>query len=167
MANKDIELNIPLTASAIMDEDLFSWLIEKIEDTDIKSGALSFSIAANDATDYENNAVQLMKKLKESGHKVCIANASNDYIDFIKKVMPDTLKLAEYLTTKMTGEEAEPDLIKNMIEFAKENNSACIASGVNGASDLAQLWQTGVNFVQGNYLQTPQEKMDYDFSDIA
>ena len=167
MPNDDIELNIPLTASAIMNEDLHSWLIETIEAADLKNGTLSFSIAASDATDYESNALQLMKKLKHSGHKVCIANASNDYIDLIKKVVPDTLKLAEYLTTKMTGEEAEPELIKNMIEFAKENHSVCIASGVNGASDLAQLWQTGVNFVQGNYLQSPQNNMDYDFSDIA
>ena len=67
----------------------------------------------------------------------------------------------------MTGEEAEPELIKNMIAFAKENDSVCIASGVNGAADLAQLWQTGINYVQGNYLQTPQDNMDYDFSDIA
>ena len=81
--------------------------------------------------------------------------------------MPNTLKLAAWLTEKMTGEEAEPELIKNMIAFAKENNTICIADGVNSAGDLAQLWQTGISYVQGNYLQAPQENMDYDFSDIG
>ncbi len=167
MPDKKIELNIPLTASAIMDDELFSWLISSLENANIASASFSFSITANNATDYENNALQLIKKLKHAGHKICITNANNDYIDLLKKILPDTLKLTEYLTTKMTGEEAEPELIKNMIAFAKENNSVCIASGVNGAADLAQLWQTGINYVQGNYLQTPQDNMDYDFSDIA
>ena len=88
-------------------------------------------------------------------------------MDLIKKLLPDTLKLAAHLTEKMSGEEAEPELIKNMIKFASENNATCIADGVNSAGDLAQLWQTGIGFVQGHYLQSPQDNMDYDFSDIG
>ena len=163
----NIEINIPLTASALMDDAFYSWLIETITDSKIPQSVLSFSITAADAADYENNALQLISRLKEAGHKVCLTNTNNDYIDLIKKVMPDTLKLDEQLTACMAGEEAQPELIKNMIELAKDNNFVCIASGVNGASDLAQLWQTGVHCVQGNYLQAPQKEMNYDFSDMG
>ena len=167
LANENVQLNIPLTASAIMDDTFCSWLTECINNSNINNASLSFSIAAADATDYENNSLSLIKKLKDAGHQVCITGANADYIDLIQKLVPDTLKLAALLTEKMTGEEAEPELIKNMIAFAKENNTSCIADGVNSAGDLAQLWQTGIDYVQGNYLQAPQENMDYDFSDIG
>ena len=165
--NENIQLNIPLTASAIMDDSFYAWLAARLDSSNIESASLSFSITASDATDYENNALSLIKQFKEAGHPVCITNANTDYIDLIKKLLPDTLKLSAHLTEKMTGEEAEPELIKNMIKFANENNATCIADGVNSAGDLAQLWQTGIGYVQGNYLQAPQENMNYDFSDIG
>lgn len=165
--NENIQLNIPLTASAIMDDSFYSWLTAQLNKSDIDSSSLRFSIIASDATDYENNALSLINKLKEAGHAVCLTNVNADYIDLIQKLMPNTLKLSSYLTEKMTGEEAEPELIKNMIKFANDNNASCIANAVNSAGDLAQLWQTGIGFVQGNYLQAPQDNMDYDFSDIG
>lgn len=165
--NKNIQLNIPLTASAIMDDSFYSWLAENLNSNNIEKSSFSFSMTASDATDYENNALSLIKQLKEAGHLVCITNVNTDYMDLIKKLLPDTLKLAAHLTEKMSGEEAEPELIKNMIKFASENNATCIADGVNSAGDLAQLWQTGIGFVQGHYLQSPQDNMDYDFSDIG
>ena len=32
------------------------------------------------------------------------------------------------------------------------------------ASVLATLWQAGVNYIQGHYLQGPSQSMNYDFS---
>ena len=128
--NENIQLNIPLTASAIMDDSFYAWLAARLDSSNIENASLSFSITASDATDYENNALSLIKQFKEAGHPVCITNANTDYIDLIKKLLPDTLKLSAHLTEKMTGEEAEPELIKNMIKFANENNATCIADGV-------------------------------------
>ncbi len=34
---------------------------------------------------------------------------------------------------------------------------------VESASVLATLWQAGVNYIQGYYLQGPSQSMDYDF----
>ena len=35
---------------------------------------------------------------------------------------------------------------------------------VETASVLATLWQAGVNYIQGHYLQGPSQSMDYDFA---
>jgi EAL domain-containing protein (putative c-di-GMP-specific phosphodiesterase class I) len=35
---------------------------------------------------------------------------------------------------------------------------------VESASVLATLWQAGVNYIQGHYLQGPSQSMDYDFA---
>ena len=35
---------------------------------------------------------------------------------------------------------------------------------VENANILSSLWQAGVNYIQGHYLQEPMTEMDYDFS---
>ena len=42
-----------------------------------------------------------------------------------------------------------------------------IADLVEDASSLSVLWQCGVKFIQGNFLQEPHPLMDYEFSEEA
>jgi EAL domain-containing protein (putative c-di-GMP-specific phosphodiesterase class I) len=35
---------------------------------------------------------------------------------------------------------------------------------VETASALSSLWQAGVNYIQGHYLQSPSAAMNYDFA---
>ena len=35
---------------------------------------------------------------------------------------------------------------------------------VESASVLSVLWQAGVNYIQGHYLQGPSQAMNYDFT---
>ncbi len=60
-----------------------------------------------------------------------------------------------------------PQPLKSLISQAGDTGAVCIAVGVNTAADLAQLWQTGIPYVQGAYLQAPLPNMNYEFSDIA
>ena len=39
--------------------------------------------------------------------------------------------------------------------------------GVEGAGVMAVLWQLGVNFIQGNYLQAATAEMQYEFTDLT
>jgi len=47
-------------------------------------------------------------------------------------------------------------------------NKMCIAEFVQDAHSLAVLWQSGINYIQGNFLQEPSATLDYDFtSEVA
>ena len=58
-------------------------------------------------------------------------------------------------------------LLKPLVESLHREQIASIMPGVEGAGVLAVLWQLGVNFIQGDYLQAPQAQMHYDFTDLA
>jgi EAL domain-containing protein (putative c-di-GMP-specific phosphodiesterase class I) len=38
-----------------------------------------------------------------------------------------------------------------------------IAERVDDAADLAMLWQYGVDLIQGNFVQEPDRKLEYNF----
>ncbi len=166
-SNPNMQLTIPLTASAIMDPSFYAWISEIIGDCNLGPAALGFSVKASDAIDYEKSTTELIQKLKQAGHDISLHSANIDHLELIQSLAPSRTKLSSELTNKMSGEDADPELMKEMINKAGEINAICIASGVDSAGNLAQLWQTGIHFVQGSYLQLPLATMDYEFSDIS
>ena len=167
VADNNIQLNISLTASAVMDDGFFAWVSRTLQMGEIPKGAVSFSIKAADAMDYEKHTRQLVTQLRENDYKVCLSSVGTEHMELLNALRPNLIKLSVELTDKMSGEEAQPGLIKEMIDLSAELNIVCIASGVNSAGELAQLWQAGVPYVQGSYLQMPLSEMDYEFLDIS
>ena len=55
--------------------------------------------------------------------------------------------------------------VKAIAEYANSQNIQTIAAFVEEANSLAVLWQCAVDFIQGHFLQHPNEDMDYDFED--
>ena len=51
-----------------------------------------------------------------------------------------------------------------MISALHNQGKLTIAPYVDSATMMPTLWQAGVNYIQGSYLQAPSDAMDYDFS---
>src|SRR5690606_33930631 len=59
-------------------------------------------------------------------------------------------------------DEKKRDLVKEFIEKAKELKIETVAERVENANTMAVLWQLGVNYIQGNYVQEPEVVMAED-----
>ena len=55
-------------------------------------------------------------------------------------------------------------MIQKIAEAGIANKIMTIAEHVQDPTCLAVLWQHGVNFIQGYYLQQPEANLNYDFS---
>jgi EAL domain-containing protein (putative c-di-GMP-specific phosphodiesterase class I) len=64
----------------------------------------------------------------------------------------------------ITQSETSQEIVKTITEIARSKNIQTIAEHVQDPTCLAVLWQHGVNFIQGYYLQQPEESLNYDFS---
>jgi EAL domain-containing protein (putative c-di-GMP-specific phosphodiesterase class I) len=165
--NAKIQLCIPLTASALMDDPFQHWLFDALNYSQLPSSCIVFGINADDAQDYENRAIELIKNLTSSGHATTLLNVTDKHAKLIDSLNPDYAKLSKSLTECLSGEDAEPSKMEDMIKKSNSKNAICIANHVSSAGELAMLWQAGIHYVQGSYLQMPISTMNYDFSDIA
>ena len=52
-----------------------------------------------------------------------------------------------------------------MIKSLQAQGKLTIVPLVENAAILSTLWQAGVNYIQGYYLQAPTTEMNYDFSE--
>jgi multidomain signaling protein FimX len=58
--------------------------------------------------------------------------------------------------------EAKRELVQGIIEKARELKIETVAERVENANTMAVLWQLGVNYIQGNYVQEPEVVMAED-----
>ncbi|HEX6928362.1 MAG TPA: EAL domain-containing protein [Gammaproteobacteria bacterium] len=59
-------------------------------------------------------------------------------------------------------DEKKRELVKGFIDKAKEMKIETVAERVENANTMAVLWQLGVNYIQGNYVQEPEVVMAED-----
>lgn len=62
------------------------------------------------------------------------------------------------------GEDSK-EQAKEMIQTLQSMGKLTIVPLVESAALLSTLWQAGVNYIQGYYLQAPSTEMNYDFSE--
>jgi EAL domain-containing protein (putative c-di-GMP-specific phosphodiesterase class I)/GGDEF domain-containing protein/DNA-binding response OmpR family regulator len=53
--------------------------------------------------------------------------------------------------------------LKTMIALCEHHKARVITGFVEDASSLQLLWKCGVHYIQGNFLQEPDEELDFDF----
>ena len=82
----------------------------------------------------------------------------------LKHLDVNYLKIDGALITEITENEDSQEAVKSIIQTAHAMGKLTIAEFVQDANSLALLWQFGVNYIQGYFLQEPSIKLNYDFS---
>lgn len=161
----DTKVIINITGESLKDQTLLPWLSVALKAARMPSDAIVFQFSESDATTYLKQAKEFSKGLKELHCKVSISRfgcALNPF-NTLKHVDVDYLKV-DGSFMKEIGSEESKEALKEMVAAAHAQGKLTIAPFVESAAILSTLWQIGVNYIQGYYLQAPSEEMNYDFS---
>ena len=167
-SGNDTLLLINLTANSLQDESLMTWLSVALKAGGLPPQALIFQFSEQDITDFLKPAKAFAEAVKELGCKISIANfgQSDNPFKALKHVNANYVKISESFTRELEAG-GDTQVLKAMVNSINESDAQAIISKVENASALAQLWQIGVDYIQGSYLAAPQESMNYEFTDIA
>ncbi|WP_426415802.1 EAL domain-containing protein [Aestuariirhabdus sp. LZHN29] len=161
----DTRLFIHLSGDSIMDPTLPPWLSVALKAARLPSDAIIFEISEKDATTHLKQAKVLTTAINELHCRVALGHFGGSLNPF------NNLKHLDVAFVKLDGSFSEDidnsdtlENMKNMISSLQSQGKLTIVPMVENASMLSILWQAGVNYIQGYYLQGPAEQMDYDFS---
>ena len=161
----DTKLIINITGESLKDQTLLPWLSVALKAARMPSDAIVFQFAESDATTYLKQAKEFTRGLKELHCKTSISRfgcALNPF-NTLKHLEVDYLKV-DGSFMKDIGSDESREALKEMVAAAHAQGKLTIAPFVESAAILSTLWQIGVNYIQGYYLQAPTEQMNYDFS---
>ena len=158
-------LFVHLSASSLQDQTLLPWLSVALKAARLPSDSLVFQISEPDAVAYLKQAKALTQGLAELHCKValdqfgCAINPFNT----LKHLSVDFVKVDGSFSQDLSSAENQ-EALKTLLASLHAQAKLTIVPCVESASVLATLWQAGVNYIQGHYLQGPSQSMDYDFS---
>lgn len=162
---RNTRLFVPLNAASLQDPALLSWLSAALKAARLPADALILQLSEPDAVAYLKQAKALSQGLGELHCKVALSQfgvALNPF-NTLRHLHVDFVKIDQQLLAQLNEPEHQENL-KSLIAGLHAQAKLTIVPGVDNPSVLTTLWQTGVNYVQGLYLQGPSPRMDYEFS---
>ncbi len=161
----DTCLFINLSAATLQDEKFSPWLKLALKTSHIPPSAITLQLRENDAGRYIEQTKTLIAQLKSIGCKVALTQfglSSNPFL-VLDKLIVNFVKLDRQLIQNIEagGEEKEKTL--EMIIQLKTMKQHCIAPFVESPTLIPTLWQNGIEYIQGHYIQAPSPEMNYSF----
>ncbi|WP_273204889.1 GGDEF domain-containing response regulator [Marinobacter subterrani] len=163
----DTRLFLNITAETLQDKTFTPWLSVALKAARLPGDSLVFQVREGDANNYMKQARDFSKAVHELHCKVSIAQfgcALNPF-NTLKHIDTDYVKIDGSFTEEIQKNDEAKEQVKEMVKSLQSNGKLTIIPLVENAGVLATLWQAGVNYIQGYYLQAPVPEMNYDFGD--
>jgi len=157
---------IKVAAATLVSEGLVQFINDRMKEYRLPGDALTFEIAEKHAGKQLKHAKAFVKTLQQLHCKTALEHfgASPNSFQLLKHLPVDFLKIDGSFIHNLASDTDNQAMVKSILETAKSMNKQCIAEYVQDAHSLAVLWQSGIHFIQGNFLQEASEALDYDFS---
>lgn len=158
-------LMVHLSDASLQDPSLLTWLGAALKASKLPADSLIFQLDENDAVAYLRQGKALTQGLTGLGCRValsqfgCVLNPFNT----LKHLNADFVKIDGSYTQDLSRQENQ-DALKQLLADLHEQAKQTIVPFVDSATVLATLWQAGVGYIQGQYLQGPSQSMDYNFA---
>ena len=168
-AGHDTRLIINLSSKALDDEALVPWIAVALKAAGLPPESVVFQFAESDVINRLKGAKDITRALSDINCKVSLGQfgRSIDPIKTLKHVSVDYVKVDGSFTLDLQDNHGDPQVLKALVNAVNEAGKLSVVPCVENASVLATLWQVGVNYIQGQYLQPPTPRMDYEFTEIA
>ena len=165
--NPDTQLFINISAQSFSDPDFLPWLNSVLEQSQLPANSLIFQFREIDAVRYLKQAAAICEQMKKSRGQVSIANfgLAINPLKTLERVAADFVKVDRLIVEKLQKDEAGKAEFQKLIGGMTGSGVNVIVPFVEKANIIPTLWQQGVQYIQGHYIQKPAFTMDYDFSE--
>ncbi len=160
--NRPARLFVRLSDQSLTDKSLLPWLEKLLGGVFFSSGHLVFQVAEKSAEKYITDT----RTLAEGAHRLQCGFALEHFglghnplhtLGLIRHV--DYIKIDGSLTAALTTEEDKREIVQKFMGRSKELKVHTVAEKVEKPETMAVLYQLGMEYIQGNYIQEPDVVM--------
>jgi len=160
----EIKLFVNQSNVTLLDGEQLAWLKNQLKAHSLHSNALVIEINHNDALLNRQSIKEFCQALVDDGIQFCLSryNPRNDEPNLLTALPLSYVKLAQGLTADLGSNKTRDD-IKVMVDFAHRNGLEVIGHSVEDAQSAATLWMSGIDFIQGNLVQSAAATLEFGF----
>ena len=164
---KETSLLVKLSEASLGDRSLVPWINKQLSEFHLPGDTLIFEIKESYVLHQPEAAKHLIGGLKLLHCGTALGNFGSDpqSLNHLEQLHVDFVKLAGTFVDNLTGDSKGQAMIKAVVQTAHDLGTLTVATFVQDASKVATLWQCNVDYIQGYFLQAPDQDMSYDFSE--
>jgi EAL domain-containing protein (putative c-di-GMP-specific phosphodiesterase class I)/PAS domain-containing protein len=158
-----LRLTINLTANSLLSQTLLSWLSHTLREHKQSPRQLILQISEMDVLSAPDEARRFCLQVRELGFELALTHfgCSLDPFRILGHVQADYVKLDRSLLQHINLDADQRERLHEVVSTLHAQGVRVIAPMVEEIEVLPLLWQSNVNFVQGNCLQQPSQSMAF------
>jgi diguanylate cyclase (GGDEF)-like protein/PAS domain S-box-containing protein len=158
-ARKPSCIFVRLSRDSVIDKSLITWLQTQLKAIRIEPQRICFQVTEDVATQHVNQTKDLVKALRALHFRFALEHfgAGRDSHGLLANVEADFIKIDGSLMQGLANNNQLQQTVKSLVESAKKKKAETIAERVEDANTMAVLWQLGIEFIQGYFVNAPEE----------
>lgn len=153
------QLFVRLSKDSVRDKSLLQWLSNQLKASRVEPSRLAFQISEQIATEYLADTTELANGLRRAGFRFAIEHfgTGRDPQRLLAHLPIDYIKVDGTLMQGLAVDPALQQRVRDLVDQAKAKQVSTIAERVEDANTMAVLWQLGIEFIQGYFVNEPEQ----------
>ncbi|MFO1469191.1 MAG: EAL domain-containing protein [Steroidobacteraceae bacterium] len=150
---------VRVSKDTVLDKTLMGWLEQQLKALKVESKRLCIQVSEEIATQYVQPTRELADRLKKLGFRFAIEHfgTGRDPLKLLADIDMSFIKIDGSLMQGLATNQMQQQRVKGLVEAAKKKKMETIAERVEDANTMAVLWQLGIEFIQGYFVNKPEE----------
>jgi EAL domain-containing protein (putative c-di-GMP-specific phosphodiesterase class I) len=152
-------LFVRLSRDTVLDAGFTDWLKTQLATGTHVPARLCFQVTETIAEQYGNATATQLGALKKLGFRIALERfgSGRDPAKLLSTLSLDFVKIDGALVQDLAANPETQIQVKKLVELANKLKVETIAERVEDANTMAVLWQLGVQFIQGYFVNAPEE----------
>jgi multidomain signaling protein FimX len=150
---------VRVSKDTILDKSLIGWLETQLKSLKIEPKRLCIQVTEELATQYVRQTIELSEHLRKLGFRFALEHfgTGRDPLKLLASIGMNFIKVDGSLMQGLSTNQLQQQRVKGLVESAKRKGVETIAERVEDANTMAVLWQLGIEFIQGYFVNAPED----------
>jgi multidomain signaling protein FimX len=152
-------LFVRLSKETVRDNSFLAWLDNHLRSSRAEPHRLCFQITEESATSYVPQVKALAAGLRQRTFRFALDGfgSGRDSVGLLESLPLDFVKIDGTIIQGLAGDPQLQLRVRTLAEAARTHNIQTIGERVEDANTMAVLWQVGVQYIQGYFINEPEQ----------
>jgi PAS domain S-box-containing protein/diguanylate cyclase (GGDEF)-like protein len=150
---------VRLSKDTVLDKSLLTWLDTQLKSLKIEPKRLCMQVTEEMANQYVRQTKELAESLRKLGFRFALEHfgTGRDPLKLLNDIEMNFIKVDGSLMQGLSTNQIQQQRVKGLVEAAKRKGIETVAERVEDANTMAVLWQLGIEFIQGYFVNAPED----------
>ncbi|MEA3107368.1 MAG: multidomain signaling protein FimX [Gammaproteobacteria bacterium] len=150
---------VRVSKDTLLDKSIIGWLETQLKSLRIEPARLCIQVTEEMATQYINPTTEFAESLRKLGFRFALEHfgTGRDPLKLLADIHMNFIKVDGSLMQGLSTNQLQQQRVKGLVEAAKRKGVETVAERVEDANTMAVLWQLGIEFIQGYFVNAPED----------